>query len=192
MYQKRNRELVIISLYLDNYAKQLYLREISKLANIPLKTTQNLLSNFEKSGILKSAVRGKNKYFWPNLEDVRTKFYLLHSELYKTLLFLSKYPIFKTFLKAVRTYKPLIVFGRFAKFTAIKDSDLDLLIISNKKLKLASHLLPCKIHEITLSKNNFLKSLEKKESLIKEIEEHHVILNNHSFYINAIWDHYGK
>ena len=192
MYQKRNNEIVILSLYSHNYAKQLYLREISRLAKIPLKTTQNLLSNLEKNGILKSAVRGKNKYFWLNLEDIRTKFYLLHSELYKTLLFLGKYPIFKTFLKSVRDYKPLIVFGSFAKFTAAKDSDLDLLIISNKKLKLSSHLLPYKIHEITLSKNSFLKSLEKKESLIKEIEEHHIILNNHSFYINAIWDHYGK
>lgn len=192
MYQKRNKELSILTLYLGDYARQFYLREISKLAKIPLKTTQNLLSNLEKSKILKSILSGKNKYFKLNLDNIETKFYLLQSEIYKTLLFLNKYPLFKTFLKEIEINKPLIIFGSFAKLTADKDSDLDLLIISKEKQKLPLHLLPYKIHEIILSKASFTKSLKKQETIIKEIEEKHVILNNHSFYINIMWSYYGK
>ena len=59
MYQKRNNEIVILSLYSDNYAKQLYLREISRLAKIPLKTTQNLLSNLEKKRIISKKLTDK-------------------------------------------------------------------------------------------------------------------------------------
>mgnify|MGYP001614022217 CR=1 FL=1 len=32
----------------------------------------------------------------------------------------------------------------------------------------------------------------EKETIIKEIEENHIILNNHSSYINIMWEYYGK
>lgn len=180
----------ILTLYLRDYTKQFYLREISKLTKIPLKTTQNLLSNLENDKILKSNTRGKNKYFGLNLENIQTKFYLLRAEIYRTLLFINKYPLFKTFLKELKTNSPLIIFGSFAKFRANKDSDLDLLIISKERLLF--HLLPYKIHKIELSKSSFIKALKKQENLIKEIEENHIILNNHSFYVNIMWNQYAK
>lgn len=192
MYQKRNRELGILAMYLRDYTKQFYLREISKLTKIPLKTTQNLVAHLEKNKIIKGVKRGKNKYFRLNLDNIETKFYLLQSEIHKTILFIGKYPLFKIFLKGIKTNSPIIAFGSFAKFTADKDSDLDLLIISKEKTKLPSHLLPYKMHEIKLSKSSFIESIEKQETLIKEIEENHVILNNHSFYINIMWDYYTK
>lgn len=192
MYQKRNKELTVLALYLGDYVKQFYLREISKLTKIPLKTTQNLVSNLEKKKIFKSVVRGKNKYFRLNLDNIQTKLYLSQAEIQKTIMFVNKYPLFKTFLKELRTDAPLIVFGSFAKFTADKNSDLDLLIISKKELKLPLHLLPYKVHKIKLSNADFEKALKKQETLIKEIEENHIILNNHSFYINNMWSHYGK
>ncbi len=46
MYQKRNKELRILDLYLEDYNKEFYLREISRLTKIPLKKTQNLMLNF--------------------------------------------------------------------------------------------------------------------------------------------------
>jgi predicted nucleotidyltransferase len=192
MYQKRNKELDILSLYLADYRKQFYLREISKRAKIPLKTTQNLTAILEENSILKSSIMGKNKYFKLNLENIKTKFFLLQSEIYKTTLFLEKCPTFKTFLKEFKTNDAIIVFGSFAKFIADKDSDVDLLIISKEEQKLPTYLLPYKVHEIKLSESSFIKSMEKREALIKEIEENHIILNNHSFYVNNIWDYYAK
>ncbi len=88
MYQKGNKESVILALYLKDYNAQFYLREISKLTKIPLKTTQNLLLNLEKEKVIKSTKQGKNKYFKLNLDNIQTKLYLLQSEIHKTLLFM--------------------------------------------------------------------------------------------------------
>ncbi len=192
MYPKRNNELEIISLFRGNYKARFYLREISKLSKLPLKTCQNTLMNLEKAKILKSKIEGKNKYFSLNLENIKTKSFLLQAEIYQTDLFTEKYPQFKMFLKSLKTTIPIIVFGSFAKLTASKDSDLDLLIISEEELNLPFHLLPFKPHQITMPKETFLKALDKQEDLIKEIEENHIILNNHSFYVDIMWGYYGK
>ena len=192
MYQKRNNELEVILLFRENYKARFYLREISKLSKLPLKTCQNVLKNLEKAKILKSKLEGKNKYFYLNLENIQTKSYLLQAEIYQTDTFIEKYPQFKIFLKSLKTTAPIIVFGSFAKLTADKDSDLDLLVISEKELKLPFHLLPFKPHQINLTEKSFLKALKEQEDLIKEIEENHIILNNHSFYIDIMWSCYGK
>ncbi len=192
MYQNRNKELDVISLYRGDYKARFYLREISKLAKLPLKTCQNILGNLEKDKILRSKVEGKNKYFSLNLENINVKSYLLKAEIYKTDLFLDKYPECKTFLKSTNTNSIIIVFGSFSNFKADKSSDLDLFIISNKEEKLPCHLLPYKIHQNTLREESFKKAILKQEALIKEIEANHVILNNHSSYINIIWEYYGK
>ena len=47
MYKKRYNKLNILELYVTDYKSKFYLREISKLAKIPLKTTQNLIAKLE-------------------------------------------------------------------------------------------------------------------------------------------------
>ena len=192
MYQKRNKELEIVSLFRGNYKARFYLREISKLSKLPLKTCQNVLASLEKAKILKSKIEGKNKYFSLNLENIKTKSYLLQAEIYQTDLFIEKYPQFKIFLKSLKTTNLIIIFGSFAKFTADKNSDLDLLVIAKKELKLPFHLLPFKPHQIKMSEKTFIKAIKEQENLIKEIEENHIILNNHSFYVSIMWDYYEK
>ncbi len=191
MYQIRNKELNVIALYSGNYGTKFYLRQISRLAKLPLKTCQNTLVNLEKERILKSKVEGKNKYFSLNLDNIQTKSYLLKAEIYKTDNFLEKYSEFKTFLKSLHTNILLIIFGSFAKSKADKDSDLDLFVVSEKEQKLPFHLLPYKVHQVNLSEESFKKAISKKETLIKEAEENHIILNNHSSYINIMWEYYG-
>jgi len=191
MYQNRNKELDVITLYSGNYKAEFYLRQISKLAKLPLKTCQNVLANLEKRSILKSKVEGKNKYFSLNLDNIQTKSTLLQAEIYRADIFLEKYSQLKTFLKELNTNIPIIIFGSFAKLTADKDSDLDFMIIS-KKEELPFHLLPYNVHKVNLSEGSFMKAVKEQETLIKEIEEKHIILNNHSFYVNVMWQQYGK
>jgi len=192
MYQNRNNELEVISLFRHNYKARFYLREISKISKLPLKTCQNTLTKLEKSKILKSKIEGKNKYFLLNLENIKTKSYLQQAEIYQTDIFIEKYPAFKMFLKSLKITAPIIVFGSFAKFTADKNSDLDILVISDKELKLPFHLLPFKPHQIIMTEKTFLKALNQQENLIKEIEDNHIILNNHSFYVNVMWEYYER
>ena len=192
MYLKRNKELDIISLYSGDYKSKFYLRQMSKLAKLPLKTCQNILVGLEKEKALKSKIEGRNKYFSLNLDNINAKSYLLKAEIYKTEFFLERYPEFKTFLKSVNTTSILIIFGSFAKFKADRNSDIDLFVISNKKENLPFHLLPHKVHQSTLKEESFKKAITAKETLIGEIEKNHVILNNPFHYVNIFWGYYGK
>ena len=190
MYQKRNKVLDVLGLFLADYNRQFYLREIARLTKIPLKTTQNIVKYLEKCNILKSSIRGRNKYFGLNKENPETKLFVLQAEVHKTVLFLEKYPLFRSFLKEIKTNSLIVVFGSFAKFQASKDSDVDILLVSKEKLPF--HLLAYNVHKIELPEKIFIKALEKQETLIKEIEVNHIILNNHSLYVNLMWSHYGN
>jgi len=192
MYQKRNNELDIIVLYTGNYNARFYLRQISRLAKMPVKTCQNALKGLEKERVLKGKIEGKNKYFSLNLDNIQTKSYLLKAEIQKTDKFLEKYPEFKTFLKSVNTNALIIIFGSFAKLRTDRNSDLDLFIVSEKEQSLPFHLMPYEIHQNRLTEESFKKALVEKETLIKEIEENHVILNNPSSYVNMVWEYYAK
>ena len=191
MYLKRNNELEVLSLYRGDYSKRVYLREIARLLKLPLKNVQRAVNSLEKNKIMRSTIHGKNKYFSLNVDNIHSKLSVLQTEIYMTHLFLEKYPHCKAFVKGLIDV-PVIVFGSFAKFIAEKDSDMDLLIICGTEEKLPLHVLPYRVHEIRLPRRTFIKALKKQETVIKEIEENHIILNNHSFYIDVLWSYYAQ
>ncbi len=124
MYTIGNKHFKLTSLYLGDYRKKYHLRNISRLSGIPLKTTQNILKNLESEKILKSETVGRNKYFMLNFGNIQTKLYLMQAEMFKTSLFLEKYPLIQPFAKDIKKISvPIIVFGGFAKFRANKTSD---------------------------------------------------------------------
>ena len=182
----------VIALYSGDYKSELYLRQISRLAKIPLKTCQNILTHLEKERVLRGKIEGKNKYFSLNLDNILTKFYLLKAEIDKTSAFLENYPEFKIFLKSLTTNSLVILFGSFARLKADKHSDVDLFIVSEKEQDLPFHLLSYKIHRNRLSEESFRKAIRESETLTQEIEKNHIILNNPSSYVNIIWEHYGR
>ena len=192
MYLIRNDECEVLTLFVGGYNKQFFLREISRLASLPLKTSQNTVNYLTENNILKSALKGKHRYLRLNLENIQTKFLLLQTEIYRTILFLEKYPFLKMFQKGLKTQAPLIVFGSFAKGGANQDSDFDIVIISKMKVNIPIHLLPCRIHEIRLSEVMFSRAVQRENALLREIEENHVILNNHSYFVNCMWDYHGQ
>ncbi len=187
MYQIRNSELVILALYTSDYKREIYLREIARLAPLPLKTTQNAVGAIEQKHILKSQVHGRNKYFSLNLQNIQTKLALVQAEVYKTMLFVETHSSFAFFMKENRSSSPLILFGSIAKGTAHKGSDVDFLSISEKTEYLPFHLLPSKVHIVRLAEQAFRSSLEKGEALLKEIDSNHIILNGHSWYVHMLW-----
>ena len=191
MYKKRYNIQKIISLFLGDYKREIHLREIGRQASLPLRTTQNLLSELEKESILKGETEGRNKYFSLNLRNPLTKLHLIQVEIYKTIFFLEKYPLLKPFVNELDGNIPVIVFGSFAKMTAGKKSDIDILIVGRDKLKksktLPLDIVPFEIHEVNISGETLELSVKSGEALIKEIQKHHVVLNNHSYYVCTMW-----
>ena len=191
MYQKRDNRAAILSLYTGDYGRELYLREIGRLARIPVKTAQDALFSLMKQKVLKSEARGKHRYFRLNLESIRTKLHLLRAETHKTLEFLNRHPGFEMFLKEMAADIPLVVFGSFAEGREKGDSDVDLLVLSGREVELPAHCLPNSLHAVRLGEAEFRRGLGGKEALIEEIRERHVILEGHSSFVNALWDLYA-
>ncbi|MBI5797486.1 nucleotidyltransferase domain-containing protein [Candidatus Woesearchaeota archaeon] len=190
MYTKRDSLLEVLKLYTGDYTQEFYLREIARLTKMPLKTTQNAVLVLEEYRILKSTVHGRNKYFALNLHNIAVKYSLVEAEIYKTLLFLEKNPLLKVFLKEFQNSSLLLLFGSFVNGATTKDSDLDLLFLGKEDFP--SYLLPYTLHTILLNESSFLKAIQSQETLIKEIEEKHILLNNHSFYVESMWRFYGQ
>jgi predicted nucleotidyltransferase len=189
MNLKRNKELDVLTLFTGDYTKRYYLREIAKIVNLPLKNVQTALIELENNAILKSKIEGKNKYFNLNLDNIETKYYITQAEIYKTLIFLDKNREFNIFLKELYADNCLVVFGSFAKGIQDKNSDLDILIIGEDKIDF--EILVHKVHKINIKTQNILEAIDK-EDIIKEIEKNHVILNNHSYYVDKFWRHYNE
>ena len=190
MYLNWNDVWGVLSLYCRGYGRQLYLREVSRLAGLPLANVQRAAGSLVKRRILKSHVRGRQKYFSLNLDNAQTRLALLQVEVWRTSLFLEKYPQCKTFVKGT-VHIPVVVFGSFAALAADENSDLDVLTVCGKGETLPLHLIPYQVHEVRVTKTAFDKALEGQEALLKEIEENHVILSNHSFYVDMMWSRYG-
>lgn len=192
MYPKRYDEYEVGALFTKGYSREYYLREIQRLTELPLKTVQRVLEYLEQSHLVIGRIKGKNKYFSLNLANVDSKFFITQCEVHKTVRFLSAYPVFKAFLKSCEGNDLFLVFGSFAKFVAAKDSDLDLMVVmlDNKKT-LWLELLPHRVHDIVMGYAAFKRAVYSQETLLKEVEENHIILSGHSSYVNVWWDYYA-
>ena len=162
MYKKINKEWEVIGLFTSDYNGRFFLRQISRLTKMALKSTQNVVAGLEREGVLKSKMEGKNKYFTLNLSNIRTKSYILQAELYRADKFVEQFSPLKIFLKSLTTNIPIIVFGSYARREATKESDLDVLVLSSDRPALPFHLLPYKIHQINIHEDAFKKSMAGK------------------------------
>ncbi|MDE1814617.1 MAG: nucleotidyltransferase domain-containing protein, partial [Thaumarchaeota archaeon] len=133
-YNINQTTLKILGLYLNDYKKSLHLREISRETEIDVKAIQLQLKKLEKINVLSSVIRGRNKDYHLNLNNVTTKYYLVMAEVFISIIYLKKNFLIKKIVDEIenKIHEPIILFGSFAKGTYTKDSDVDVFIISDK------------------------------------------------------------
>jgi uncharacterized protein len=88
MYNKLNiteNHLRILVLFSGNSEQDYYIREISSILKISPRTSQLILQDLEKKGILESKIRGKIKIYKITKEE-RTQKYLQLAKDYQNLL----------------------------------------------------------------------------------------------------------
>ncbi|MBT3464545.1 helix-turn-helix transcriptional regulator [archaeon] len=181
-----NKYKIINLLIKEN--KELFLREIHRNTKIPLKTIQNNIKILENENIILSNIVGKNKFFRLNKTNPKIIFEIEIAENKKTIDFIDKNPLLKTFIEKINEDKNSItvVFGSFSNYTNDQNSDIDILTISEKKILLPDHLSTQNIHQIDMTFNEFEKNIEKKSALINEIFKNHIVLNNSSQFTKYI------
>jgi len=170
MVQNRdNLDLEIILLLLRD---ENHLRNIARTLKVPHSTILRKLKKLTEEKILDYKREGKNKVFFIK-KNLQAKNYVLNAERYKLIKLLKKYPQLNIIIEDIlrkTDEKMIILFGSYAKFTAKRDSDIDIYIeTKEKKVKEKIESLYSKI-KVKIG------SFELNSLLIKEIIKNHVIL----------------
>ena len=188
-------------------SKPIFFRELSKKSGVSIGGTQQVLKNY--SGFIEKKTEGKNTYYSlkKNLETLYLKKII---ELQKAQIFLKNNPRFKElFNYFVKNNIYCLVFGSYAKGSFNKGSDVDVLVLGVKKnflkiedrnslgfptskknsvgnKKFPEHLCPVKVHSVCLAKSQFETASKKKETLINEIINNHIIINGVDYFTNIL------
>ena len=193
-YNINQTTLKILGLYLDDYKKSLHLREISREAQIDVKAIQLQLQKLEKINVLSSIIRGRNKDYSLNLNNVTTKYYLIMAEIFASIIHLKKNFMIKKIVEEIenKIHDPLILFGSFAKGTYTKESDVDIFMIGDKKINTgliieATSMVGRKISVKSTSREQFLEGLRNNDPLIKEIVSNHIVLKGADQFSDIMW-----
>lgn len=193
-YNINQTTLKILGHYLDNYKKSLHIREISRETNVDVKATQLQLKKLEKINVLSSIIRGRNKDYYLNLNNVTTKYYLIIAEVFTSIIYLKKNFLIKKIIGEIgnKIHDPVILFGSFAKGSYTKESDIDMFVISDKKTETnsiikATNLVGREINLKSTNRNQFLNGLRNSDPLIKEVVSSHVILKGADQFCDIMW-----
>ncbi|MEM4246406.1 MAG: nucleotidyltransferase domain-containing protein, partial [Candidatus Bathyarchaeia archaeon] len=112
-----------------------HVRGIAKSLMASHSTVLRRLNSLVKENVLDCKEEGRNKVFFIR-RNLQAKNYVYNAERYKQIKLLEKYPEISVIADEVLRKcgeELIIVFGSYAKFSAKKDSDIDVYIESNDK-----------------------------------------------------------
>jgi len=181
----------IMQLFYKDKTARLHLREIARQTKLHEPSVSRFLSSLEKDQILKSEKDGNLKKYSIK-KGLRAYFIFEAFDLER----FEKLPSIRR--NAIKTYldnlpeKPVfaVLFGSTAKGTYKEDSDIDILIITNKKIsaekaeKETDALTAMKISTFQMTYEDFLTELKIKEDKIVQsaINSGYPLINHIQYY----------
>ena len=200
--------LKIIELMRKNLDLGLTISQISKLLRIGYVPAYNHIGEMEKEGIIKVSKIGNSKQCKLNLENPKTRHLLQEIDIKRKEDLSNKNPKFKSIIESLiskltekYTFEILsiVLFGSYAKETANKQSDIDLMfIINDLKNKLLREVIErectsfqyshnIKISPLITNIEEFKKMLNSKELNVgKETKEFGISLYGHELFWRVI------
>ena len=176
---KKITKYKIVELFLNDYSKSYYLRELALILNKPHQTIKPYVEGLVKAGILIKNKRRNISEYSLNNKNKKINEYLFISEKEKLIEKLEEETLLNLLYERLSIYfqkNSFIIFGS-ASIKVKKDSDIDLLVVGkediSKTIKDFQEVYNKKIHKIQIVKLD-----ELNPSLIIEIYKKHLILNN--------------
>jgi predicted nucleotidyltransferase len=198
-YNINQTTLKILLLYASDYKKSLHLREIARETRVDVKAVQLQLKRLEKINVLSSIVKGRNKEYRLNLNNLMTKYYMMLAETFASIVYLGKNFLIKKIISEVGNHVEgaILLFGSFAKGQITKKSDIDLFFIAEKKLDRsvvseAGNLVGREISVKSASRRQFLKGLEDGDPLIREVVSNHIVLKGVDDFCEIMWRYHAR
>jgi len=173
-----NSDIKILKLLLEQKGEKFTINKIAETLEINYRIAYEQAMKLEKDGLLKITKIGNS-----NICEFALKFdnkvfeaeYLRSKGLFKNKDFL----IIHNRLAELSFPFIALLFGSYAKGTADKHSDIDILTIGGdeKEIKATISLLPDKIHLTTLNYENFIHMAKSKEfTVVSEAIKSNIIL----------------
>lgn len=183
----------ILGIYLNNYAKRYYLREAAVLLKKPHQTIKPYLERLVKEKVLVKTERKNIVEYSLNLKENITYDYLTIAEKEKLIQRLDKDTLLKILSEKLSSFfvkNTFLIFGS-AVDELKKGSDIDLLVVGTQKVEsIVKEFEKIYNKEIHLIKTTNLNKLSN--TLIKEIYQKHLILNNTEQVIRFFGELYEK
>ncbi len=163
----------IMGLFYKEKSARIHLRDIARKAKLNENSATRFLRKMEKEGLLKSEKDGNLKKYSVKKNSKTYSFLSLFDEEKFSRLPLLRRNAIWYYHQALKE-KPIImfVFGSTAKENYREDSDIDLLLIVNKKIdtkeaeRQAEALAAMRISAIQITYPNFLKEIKLKEDKV--------------------------
>jgi len=190
---KKLTKYSIIELFLNNYSKRIYLREIADLLNKSHQTIKPYVELLVKENILKKEKRKNIIDYFLNFKNRLIYDYIVIAEKEKLQETLKQEMYLKILFEKLSVFSKkniCVLFGSSVNKIK-KGSDIDLLIIGkqnlSKVIKKFENSYQKKLHIIQISNIN-----ELNLTLLKEIYKKHIIFNNTEIIINYFSDLHEK
>ena len=174
-----------------DYNKRISGSELSRAIKIPQRSASRYLSGLVEKNIIRFEIRGKNKFYYIDLEDKRSRIILNLIESYKSFKFSLNAAIWKE-LSPLLKFGTIVLFGSRVRGYFTDASDIDLMIFSKdtKELRKALRSLP-KVQAQIISFDGFEKLVLKKDVLAIEILKNHAVFGDGSKFTDLCWRYYN-
>ena len=174
-----NNTKVVITL-LENEDKNISISQLSNFSKIDYKNVYNIVKQLEKKDII-TLERFGNAFNCILNKKPHPVIFETEYERRKKLLKNSDLQILYKKINSLNFSFIALIFGSYAKGTSSKNSDIDLMIIGEKKrekeVERVISLLPLDIHLIFFTYEEFLSmSLSKEFSVVSEVIKRNIIL----------------
>ncbi len=173
-----NELLNILKILIENKETEFSIRKLSKIRKINYKSAHSAIMRLKKEEVidLKKLGNTSNIVFNKNFNQL---VFNAEIERRKTLLKNSNFNELYNKLNKINSSFIILLFGSYAKGTATKHSDIDLMAIGehNETIEEVIRLVPLKIQLIPLTPQEFTNMAKSKEfSVVSEAIKNNLIL----------------
>ena len=190
----------ILEIFMSDPAREIHLREISRLSKVSLNNVNDTMRQFVKDGLFKRREISNMSLFKPNLDNEDLLKLFEYIELKRKKTFYSKNKSIARLLEkytvniielSKRQIQLVVLFGSVARGEWGKGSDIDILAVSsNKDNDVISILNKAKIDvsplleitPISTTIEKFMEGLKKKTEFYHELWNDRVVLYNESLF----------
>ncbi len=183
----------ILELFLNDYSKRYYLREIALALGKPHQSIKSYVEALVSEGILLKEKRVNIIDYFLNLNSRKLIEYLVIAEKEKLFRKLKENKLLDVLFEKLSVCfneNTFVIFGSVV-VDVKKSSDIDLLVVGkqniNKIIKEFGEVYNKRIHKVQIVSFNKLTL-----TLVKEIYKKHIILNNTSKVVNFFINEYEK